>query len=95
VAELVDRTTVDQEQCGGCPSIRGIRIRVSNVLNLLANGFSPEQILEEMPDLELEGIRASWRAAGQTTLLHLFDLRLQDSTGALMTGDSDRRTLRS
>jgi hypothetical protein len=48
-----------------------------------------------MPDLELEGIRASWRAAGQTTLLHLVDLRLQDSTGALMTGDSDRRTLRS
>jgi uncharacterized protein (DUF433 family) len=38
-----------------------MRIRVSNVLDLLANGLTPEQILEELPDLEMEDIRASLR----------------------------------
>lgn len=63
MAELMDRITVDLEQCGGRPCIRGMRIRVSDVLDLLANGLSPEEIVEEMPDLELEDIRASLRFA--------------------------------
>ncbi len=61
MAELMYRITVDPEQCGGRPCIRGMRIRVSDVLDLLANGLSPEQIVEEMPDLELEDVRASLR----------------------------------
>ena len=65
MAELMDRITVDPEQCGGRPCIRGMRIRVSDVLDLLANGLSPEEILEEMPDLELEDIRASLRFASR------------------------------
>lgn len=65
MAELMDRITVDPEQCGGRPCIRGMRIRVSDVLDLLANGLSPEQIVEEMPDLELEDIRASLRFASR------------------------------
>ena len=63
--ELAERITVDPEQCGGRPCIRGMRIRVSDVLDLLANGLSPEQILAEMPDLELEDIHASLRFASQ------------------------------
>lgn len=63
--ELMDRITVDPEKCGGRPCIRGMRIRVSDVLDLLANGLSPEEILEEMPDLELEDIRASLRFASR------------------------------
>ncbi len=63
MAELMDRITVDPEQCGERPCIRGMRIRVRDVLDLLANGLSPEQIIEEMPDLELEDIRASLRFA--------------------------------
>ncbi len=63
--ELANRITVDSEQCGGRPCIRGMRIRVSDVLDLLANGLSPEQIVEEMPDLELEDIRASLRFASR------------------------------
>lgn len=59
MTELMDRITVDPEQCGGRPCIRGMRIRVSDVLDLLASGLSPEQILEEMPDLELADIQAS------------------------------------
>lgn len=57
--ELSQRITIDPEQCGGRPCIRGMRIRVSDVLDLLGNGLTPEQVLEELPDLEAEDIRAS------------------------------------
>ena len=53
MAEFAHRITVDPEQCGGRPCVRGMRIRVSDVLDLLANGLTPEQVLEELPDLEL------------------------------------------
>ncbi len=62
---LQDRITVDPEQCGGRPCIRGMRIRVTDVLDLLAHGLSSEQILDEHPDLELEDIRACLRFASQ------------------------------
>ena len=65
MVELADRITVNPEQCGGRPCIRGTRVRVSDVLDLLANGLSPEEILEEMPDLELEDIRASLKFASR------------------------------
>ncbi len=65
MAELAERITVDPEQCGGRPCIRGMRIRVSDVLDLLANGLSPREILEKMPDLELEDIHASLRFASR------------------------------
>ena len=53
------RITINPEQCGGRPCIRGMRIRVSDVLDLLSSGLSPEEILEEMPDLEAEDISAA------------------------------------
>ncbi len=65
MVELMERITVDPGQCGGRPCIRGMRIRVSDVLDLLANGLSPEEIVEEMPDLELEDVRASLRFASR------------------------------
>lgn len=65
MAEFAQRITVDPEQCGGRPCIRGMRIRVSDVLDLLANGLTPEQILEELPDLELEDVRACLRFASR------------------------------
>jgi len=60
---LSERITVDPEQCGGRPCIRGMRIRVSDVLELFAAGLTAEQILEEMPDLESEDLQASLRFA--------------------------------
>ena len=64
---LADRITVDLEQCGGRPCIRGMRIRVSEVLDLFAAGLTAEQILEGMPDLEAEDLQASLRfAAGSS-----------------------------
>ena len=59
VAYLFDRITVNPRQCGGRPCIRGMRIRVIDILELLAAGLSFEQILEELPDLELDDIKAA------------------------------------
>lgn len=56
---LSSRVTPNPEQCGGRTCIRGMRIRVSDMLELLAAGFSPEQVLEELPDLEAEDITAA------------------------------------
>jgi uncharacterized protein (DUF433 family) len=55
---LSERITVNSEQCGGLPCIRGMRIRVIDVLELQAAGLSPAEILEELPDLELDDLRA-------------------------------------
>ena len=52
------RITFNPHQCGGRPCIRGMRIRVADVLGLLASGMSTHEILEEMPDLETEDIFA-------------------------------------
>ena len=54
----MNRITFNPDQCGGRPCIRGMRIRVTDVLDLLANGLSFEEILAEMPDLETEDIVA-------------------------------------
>ena len=63
---LLDRITINPAQCGGRPCIRGMRIRVTDVLDLLANGLSPEAIVsEELPDLTLEDVRARLSYASQ------------------------------
>ncbi len=55
---LIERITINPNQCGGRPCIRGMRIRVTDILDLLGSGLSKEQILDEMPDLEVEDINA-------------------------------------
>jgi uncharacterized protein (DUF433 family) len=65
VATLTGRITVDPEQCGGRPCVRGMRIRVSDVLDLLANGLSPEQVIDELPDLESADVQACLRFASR------------------------------
>jgi uncharacterized protein (DUF433 family) len=57
--ELLARITIDPDQCGGRPCIRGLRIRVVDVLQLLAAGETPQEILAEYPYLEQEDIAAS------------------------------------
>ena len=58
-----DRITHNPEQCGGRPCIRGMRIRVCDVLDLLAKVLTQSHILQELPDLELEDIQACLRFA--------------------------------
>lgn len=50
--EVADRITVNPNQCGGRPCVRGMRIRVTDVLDLLASGLTSEQVIQELPDLE-------------------------------------------
>ncbi len=65
MGDLTKRITVDAEQCGGRPCIRAMRIRVTDILDLLAAGLSAEQVLEELPDLEPEDIRAALKFASR------------------------------
>lgn len=65
MANLAERITVDPEQCGGRPCIRGMRVRVTDVLDLLANGLTFEQVLAELPYLETEDIQACLRFASR------------------------------
>ena len=56
--ELLQRITIDANVCFGKPCIRGHRIWVSLVLDLLAQGATPAQILEDYPQLEEADIMA-------------------------------------
>jgi len=55
---LKSRITTNPAQCGGRPCIRGMRIRVVDVLEMLAEGVTAEEILADFPDLEAEDIQA-------------------------------------
>lgn len=58
MGNLLDRITINPEQCGGRPCVRGMRIRVTDVIELFAAGLTAEQILRELPDLESEDLQA-------------------------------------
>ncbi len=59
------RITVDPDECGGRPCPRGLRIRVKDVLDLLAAGASREQILADYPLLEDADITAALECAAR------------------------------
>ena len=54
----IDRITIKPDVCGGEPTIRGMRITVSHVLEMLAGGMTPEQVLQDFPYLEKADIDA-------------------------------------
>ncbi len=60
------RITFNPNQCGGKPCIRGMRIRVKDVLEMLAGGATEAQILEDFPYLEREDIQACYEYAAQS-----------------------------
>lgn len=60
-----DRITTDPNQCGGRPCIRGMRVRVTDVLDLLAAGLTSSQIISEMPYLEPADVEACLRFASR------------------------------
>jgi uncharacterized protein (DUF433 family) len=59
MVDLPSRITSEPDKFGGRPCIRGLRIRVVDVLDLLAAGLSHAEIVAELPDLELEDIKAA------------------------------------
>lgn len=60
-----ERITIEPGKCGGRPCIRGLRIRVKDVLGLLAAGASHQEILEDYPDLEEADILAALSYAAE------------------------------
>ena len=56
---LLERITLEPDKCGGRPCIRGKRMRVSDILDLLASGASEREILEDYAFLDTDDIRAA------------------------------------
>lgn len=65
VAMTFTRITVNPDQMGGVPCIRGLRIPVATVIAMLADGMSTEQILADLPDLEAEDVREALHFAAE------------------------------
>jgi uncharacterized protein (DUF433 family) len=65
--EIYPRITVDPSVCFGKPVIRGMRIRVSDVLGMLAGGATSEEILADYPYLEADDIKAAIGYAARAT----------------------------
>jgi uncharacterized protein (DUF433 family) len=61
----LDRITIDPQQCGGRPCIRGLRVRVKDVLDMLAGGATRAEILRDYPYLEDEDITAALEFASR------------------------------
>jgi uncharacterized protein (DUF433 family) len=57
--KLLERITVESGKCGGRPCIRGMRIRVTDILGMLAEGVSHDEILRDFPYLEADDIKAT------------------------------------
>ena len=85
------RITQTPGQCGGKPCIRGMRIRVSDILEMMAENVSAEEILTDFPDLEPEDIRACLLFAASDTDLKTPKLRL-DNGGNSKQRSFDRAT---
>lgn len=63
--ELLKRVTVDPNVCAGKPCIRGTRIYIAIILDALAEGLTPEEIIDHYPQLTLEDIRAALAYAAE------------------------------
>jgi uncharacterized protein (DUF433 family) len=61
----ITRITVDANMCGGRPCIRGLRVRVKDVLEMLASGMTTADILQDFPYLEADDISASLEYAAK------------------------------
>ena len=66
-AELLQRITIEPGMCGGRPCIRGKRLRVTDVLELLGSGASFDEILQDYPFLERDDILAALEYAARQT----------------------------
>jgi len=71
---MLDRITFDPNILAGRATLRGLRISVAHVVNLVANGMTAEEILAELPDLETEDIRQALRYAAMAAEDQVFPL---------------------
>ncbi len=71
---LLNRVTVDPRVCGGKPCIRGTRIYIAIILDGLAEGLTPEQIIDHYPHLALDDIRAALAYAAELSRENVWKL---------------------
>lgn len=64
---MFDRITFDPKIMGGRACIRGLRITVAHIVNMVANGMTAEDILREYPDLEADDVRQALQYAAFLT----------------------------
>jgi uncharacterized protein (DUF433 family) len=57
--KLLERITMESGKCGGRPCIRGLRVRVTDILGILAEGATEKEILQDFPYLEADDIKAA------------------------------------
>ncbi len=67
MADTLNRITINPGVCGGRPCIRGLRIRVKDILDMLAGGATREEILADYPYLEDDDITAALEYAARAT----------------------------
>ena len=63
--DLLNRITIDPNVCGGKPCIRGTRINIAVILDGLAEGLTPEQILDHYPQLTLDDLHGALAYAAE------------------------------
>jgi uncharacterized protein (DUF433 family) len=67
MTDLLSRITINPDQCHGGPCVRGMRIRVADILEMLADRVDQSEILQDFPDLEPDDIRACLAYAASLT----------------------------
>lgn len=78
--ELLERISIDPRVCFGKPCIRGHRIWVSLVLDLLSSGLSTEEVLEEYPQLSREDVLACVAYGAEMSRERFVDIPLEHPT---------------
>ena len=73
-ATLLQRITIHPDICHGKPTIRGLRYPVETILEYLASGDSPDEVLAEFPDLQREDLQACIQFATQSLKLKSWQL---------------------
>ncbi len=77
-----DRVVVDPNICGGQPCIRGTRIYIAVILDGLAEGLTPEQIIDHYPQLTLEDIHAALAYAAELSRENVWKVPVRRETKA-------------
>ncbi len=73
--EMLDRVSVDPNICGGKPCVRGTRIYIAIILDSLAEGLTPEQVIEQYPQLTLDDIHAALAYAAELSHENIWKVR--------------------
>ena len=91
--DLMQRITTDTEICHGKPTIRGSRIMVKTILELLASGMTNQEILEDYPKLETEDIWACLAFATRLVDFRSINLQFEHNIDTLVSHLEDNNVI--